>query len=108
MNALAYVMYNTRLRERSIRRRQNIDPIQKEEIDSDDEWITEREDPAFSNDTSWLDDAELFNADTIRTIPANNYNQSLTTKFAINNPGGESSSASKRRKVLEISIKFAF
>ncbi|RVW43014.1 hypothetical protein CK203_090073 [Vitis vinifera] len=37
--------YNTRLRERSLQRKQNVDPILVEEIDSDDEWIAEKEDP---------------------------------------------------------------
>ncbi|RVW92107.1 hypothetical protein CK203_037045 [Vitis vinifera] len=37
--------YNTRLRERSLQRKQNVDLILVEEIDSDDEWIAEKEDP---------------------------------------------------------------
>ena len=45
LNALVYVRYNTRLRERSLQRKQNVDPILIEEIDSDDEWIAEKEDP---------------------------------------------------------------
>ncbi|RVW74230.1 hypothetical protein CK203_055979 [Vitis vinifera] len=45
LNALVYVRYNTRLRERSLQRKQNVDPILVEEIDSDDEWIAEKEDP---------------------------------------------------------------
>ena len=42
-----YVMYNTCLRGRSIRRKQNFDPIFVDEVDSDNEWITEKEDPIF-------------------------------------------------------------
>ncbi|XP_028088577.1 uncharacterized protein LOC114289121 [Camellia sinensis] len=61
--------YNTKLRERSIRRRQNIDPILIDEIDSDDEWIAEKEDPVLSLDASWLDEEELFDAEAIRTVP---------------------------------------
>ncbi|RVW30873.1 hypothetical protein CK203_110515 [Vitis vinifera] len=45
LNALVYVRYNTRLRERSLQRKQNVDPILVEEIDSDDEWIAEKENP---------------------------------------------------------------
>ena len=45
LNALVYVRYNTRLRERSLQRKQNVDPILVEEIDSDDEWIAKKEDP---------------------------------------------------------------
>ena len=41
---LAGVKYNTRLRERSLKRRQNVDLILVEETDSDDEWIAEKED----------------------------------------------------------------
>ncbi|RVW98236.1 hypothetical protein CK203_031867 [Vitis vinifera] len=42
LNALVYVRYNTKLRERSLQRKQNVDPILVEEIDSDDEWIAEK------------------------------------------------------------------
>ncbi|XP_038685775.1 uncharacterized protein LOC119985556 [Tripterygium wilfordii] len=68
LNALVYVMYNTRLRERSIRRKLNIDPILVEEIESDDEWIAEKEDHVLPVDTSWIDDEQLFNVDAIRSL----------------------------------------
>ncbi|XP_038708611.1 uncharacterized protein LOC120003669 [Tripterygium wilfordii] len=68
LNALVYVMYNTRLRERSIRRKLNIDPVLVEEIESDDEWIAEKEDPILPLDTSWIDDEQLFNVDAIRSL----------------------------------------
>ena len=42
LNALVYVRYNTRLREQSLQKNQNIDPIMVEEIDSNDEWIAEK------------------------------------------------------------------
>ena len=45
LNALVYVRYNTRLREQSLQKNQNIDPIMVEEIDSNDEWIVEKENP---------------------------------------------------------------
>ncbi|RVW97934.1 hypothetical protein CK203_021220 [Vitis vinifera] len=54
LNALVYVRYNTRLRERSLQRKQNVDPILVEEIDSDDEWIVEKEDPLLPLDLCWL------------------------------------------------------
>ena len=58
-----YVKCNTRLRERSLQRKQNIDPILIDGIDSDDEWITEKENPLLPLDLCWLEDNELFNVD---------------------------------------------
>ena len=66
-----YVRYNTRLRERSLQRKQNVDPILVEEIDSDDEWIVEKEDPLFPLDLFWLQDNELFSVDAIRAVSSN-------------------------------------
>ncbi|RVW70587.1 hypothetical protein CK203_060636 [Vitis vinifera] len=43
--------------------RQNVDPILVEEIDSDDEWIVEKEDLLLPHDAIWLEDDELFNVD---------------------------------------------
>ncbi|RVW39067.1 hypothetical protein CK203_084128 [Vitis vinifera] len=63
--------YNTRLRERSLQRKQNVDPILVEEIDSDDEWIAEKEDPFLPLDLCWLQDNELFNVDAIRVVSSN-------------------------------------
>ncbi|KAL6331610.1 hypothetical protein AAG906_011550 [Vitis piasezkii] len=71
LNALVYVRYNTRLRERSLQRKQNVDPILVEEIDSDDEWIAEKEDPLLPLDLCWLQDNELFNVDAIRAVSSN-------------------------------------
>ncbi|KAG8391076.1 hypothetical protein BUALT_Bualt01G0150200 [Buddleja alternifolia] len=69
-------MYNTRLRERSIKRKnKNMDPITVDEIDSDDEWIAEREDPVLPNDASWIDDENLFTVDAIRLVPATTYDR---------------------------------
>ena len=54
LNALVYVRYNARLRERSLQMKQNIDPILEDKFDSDDEWITEKEDPLLLLDLCWL------------------------------------------------------
>ena len=66
LNAIMYVRYNTRLKEQSIQRKQNVDPILVEEIDFDDEWIIEKEAPLLLFDASWLEDEELFNVDVTR------------------------------------------
>ncbi|XP_016453692.1 uncharacterized protein LOC107778024 [Nicotiana tabacum] len=47
---------------------QNVDPILVDEIDSDNEWITENEDPVLPEDPSWLDEENLFDVDVIRMI----------------------------------------
>ena len=60
--------YNTRLRERNLQRKQNVDLILVDEIDSDDEYIVEKEDPLISLDLCWLEDNELFNVDVIRIM----------------------------------------
>ena len=64
-----YVRYNTRLRERSLQRKQNVDPILVDELDSYDEWITEKEDPLLPIDLCWLEDNELFNVEAIKVVP---------------------------------------
>nr|XP_028956181.1 uncharacterized protein LOC103417677 isoform X2 [Malus domestica] len=69
LNALAYVKYNLALSERSLKRSGRCDPIVVEEIDSDDEWITEREDPVLPQDPRWLEDESLFNAEAVRNVP---------------------------------------
>ncbi|KAL6517272.1 hypothetical protein OROMI_032973 [Orobanche minor] len=70
LNALVYVKYNLRLRERSIKRRNEIDPIVVDEIDSDDEWITEKEDPVLPEKPSWLENDDLFSGDPIVSVPS--------------------------------------
>ncbi|KAL6534805.1 hypothetical protein OROGR_013480 [Orobanche gracilis] len=70
LNALVYVKYNLRLRERSIKRRNKIDPIVVDEIDSDDEWITEKEDPVLPEKPSWLENDDLFSGDPIVSVPS--------------------------------------
>ena len=54
------------MRERSLQRKQNVDSILVDELDSDDECITEKEDPLLPIDLCWLEDNELFNVDVIR------------------------------------------
>ncbi|XP_042432063.1 uncharacterized protein LOC122018732 [Zingiber officinale] len=68
LNALVFVKYNFKLRERSIRRRDKIDPIVVDEINSDDEWITEKEGPVLPVTTKWLEDDELFESDPIVSV----------------------------------------
>ncbi|XP_057975948.1 uncharacterized protein LOC131163370 [Malania oleifera] len=68
LNVLVYVKYNTKLRERALRR-QNYDPILVKEVASDDEWITEKEEPVLPKDTTWFDDENLFEVDTSRALP---------------------------------------
>ena len=63
-----YVRYNTRLRERSLQRKQNVDPILTDELDSDDEWITKKEDSLLPINLYWLEDNELFNIYAIRVV----------------------------------------
>ena len=63
-----YVRYNTRLRERSLQRRQNIDLILVEEIDLDDKWIVKKVIPSSHLIFIWLKDDELFNVDVIRIV----------------------------------------
>ncbi|XP_075080280.1 uncharacterized protein LOC107806086 [Nicotiana tabacum] len=84
LNSLVYVRYNARLRERSIKRKmQNVDPILVDEIDSDDEWITEKEDPVLPEDPSWLDEENLFDVDVIRMVPPTAYENDLTYESII-------------------------
>ena len=72
LNVLVYVWYNTRLRERSLQRKQNVEPILVDEIDSDDEWIAEKKDPLLLLDLCWLEDNELFNVDAIIIVSSQN------------------------------------
>ncbi|XP_057954020.1 uncharacterized protein LOC131148322 [Malania oleifera] len=69
LNAPVYVKYNTKLRERAIRKIQNYDPILVPELVSDDEWITEKEESILPKDTSWVDDENVLDVDAIRALP---------------------------------------
>ena len=101
---MVYVKYNLKLSERSIRRRDKIDPIIVDEIESDDEWITEREDPVLPKDTSWLDDDELFSGDPIVSLPPEIVDSALESEVPIIDV--DSSPTSKKRKVGECSSKY--
>ncbi|XP_068313933.1 uncharacterized protein [Pyrus communis] len=69
LNALAYVKYNLALQQRSKKRMEKYDPIVVEEIASDDEWITEIEDPVLPEDPTWLEDELLYNVEAVRNVP---------------------------------------
>ena len=69
-----YVRYNTRLRERSLQRKQNFDPILLDGLDFNDEWIVEKENPLLLLDICWLEDNKLFNTDAIRVMSSNEDN----------------------------------
>ncbi|KAB2610217.1 hypothetical protein D8674_018249 [Pyrus ussuriensis x Pyrus communis] len=69
LNALAYVKYNLALQQRSKKRMEKYDPIVVEEIASDDEWITEIEDPVLPEDPTWLEDELLYNVKAVRNVP---------------------------------------
>ena len=94
-----YVRYNTRLRERSRQRKQNVDPILIKEIDSDDEWIVEKEDPLLPLDLCWLQDDELFNVNSIRVVSSNSQQTQASSDRMI-------SSHSYKRKHNEVPSKY--
>ena len=60
--------YNTKLRKQSLQRKQNVDLILVDEIDSNDEWIVEKKDPLLPLNFCWLEDNGLFNIDAIRIV----------------------------------------
>ncbi|KAG5560764.1 hypothetical protein RHGRI_003943 [Rhododendron griersonianum] len=63
LNALVLVKYNLTLELRQKKREENgdaYDPICLSDMESDDEWITEREDPCLPLDPSWMDMNECF------------------------------------------------
>ncbi|KAL6587893.1 hypothetical protein OROMI_000871 [Orobanche minor] len=70
LNALVFVKYNFKLRERSIKRRDKIDSIVVDEIDSNDEWITGKEDSVLPEGSRWLENDELFSGYPIMTVPS--------------------------------------
>ena len=94
-----YVRYNTRLREQSLQRKQNVDPILVEEIDSDDEWIAEKEDPLLPLNLCWLQDNELFNVDAIRVVSSNSQETQASLDHMV-------SSHSYKRKHNEVPSKY--
>ncbi|RWR88638.1 hypothetical protein CKAN_01766500 [Cinnamomum micranthum f. kanehirae] len=62
LNSLVFVKYNLNLQVRQNKRErdQALDPICLSDMESDDEWITEKEDPVLDNDMSWMDLGECF------------------------------------------------
>ena len=63
VNALVFVNYNINLELRQIKREENgdsYDPICLSNMESDDEWITEKEELCLPEDTSWMDIHECF------------------------------------------------
>ncbi|XP_027902994.1 uncharacterized protein LOC114163106 [Vigna unguiculata] len=63
LNALVYVKYNLQLELRQKSREEKgetYDPICLSDIESDDEWITEKENPCLPIDSSWMDIHECF------------------------------------------------
>ncbi|CAN6687127.1 unnamed protein product [Malus baccata var. baccata] len=54
---------------RSKKMREKYDPIVVEELVSDDEWITEIEDPVLPEDPTWLEDELLYNVEAVRNVP---------------------------------------
>lgn len=57
LNALVFVMYYMKLNERQTKKRQVEDPLIVEHIDSDDEWVIEKEDLDLPTTLvgTWLD-----------------------------------------------------
>lgn len=53
MNDLVFVMYNLKLKEMQMRRDAKA-ALEFQDIDSDDEWITEKEDPVLPANHDWL------------------------------------------------------
>ncbi|KAM7517141.1 hypothetical protein LguiA_006724 [Lonicera macranthoides] len=94
LNALVYVKYNTGLRERSIRRRANVDLILVDDIESDDKWIAEQEDPIFPTDITWMDDEDFLNVPAIRNVPISSNEKTIESQT----PKVGSSSAPKRKE----------
>ncbi|KAF7152136.1 hypothetical protein RHSIM_Rhsim01G0133500 [Rhododendron simsii] len=62
MNALVFVKYNIQLELRQ-ERGDTYDPICLSDMESDDEWITEKEGPVLPVDHSWMDIEECFKDD---------------------------------------------
>ncbi|XP_061999008.1 uncharacterized protein LOC133716316 [Rosa rugosa] len=81
MYALVYVKYNIALKDRTLKRNATMtDPIVVEEIEYDDEWITEIEDPVLSADPHWLEDNMedlTLNDEAVRNVPIGTYQSTL-------------------------------
>ena len=63
VNVLVFVNYNINLELRHIKREENgdsYDPICLSDMEFDNEWITEKEEPCLPEDASWMDIHECF------------------------------------------------
>ncbi|KAI3845230.1 hypothetical protein MKX03_024888 [Papaver bracteatum] len=63
LNALVYVKYNLQLNERFTKikeQRDSYDPICLSYMESDDEWITEKDDASLQPDPTWMDVHDCF------------------------------------------------
>ncbi|RVW85517.1 hypothetical protein CK203_044114 [Vitis vinifera] len=67
----------------------------EEEIDLDDEWIEEKEDPLLPLDLCWLQDNELFSVDAIRVVSSNSQETETSSDHMV-------SSHSYKRKHNEV------
>ena len=70
LNALVFIKYNINLELRQEKRQENgetYDPISLSDMEFDDEWITESEDPCLPQDTSWMDIHECFEEEVATT-----------------------------------------
>ena len=66
LNAFVFVKYNIQLELRQAKREkrgENYDPICLSDMESDEEWITEQENPCLPQDNSWMDANECFEDD---------------------------------------------
>ncbi|CAL5375990.1 unnamed protein product [Camellia sinensis] len=54
MNDLVFVMYNLKLRQRHKNRQSIMNPLCLDDVPSDDEWITEKENPTLPREGNWL------------------------------------------------------
>ncbi|KAL4652193.1 hypothetical protein ACB092_01G215900 [Castanea dentata] len=66
VNVLVFVNYNINLELRQIKREESgdsYDPICLSDMESNDKWITEKEEPCLPEDTSWMDIHEYFEVD---------------------------------------------
>ena len=66
LNVLVFVKYNIKFdmrHQKRKERRETYDPICLSDKESDDEWITEKEDAYLPEDISWMDVHECFKED---------------------------------------------
>nr|XP_010313149.1 uncharacterized protein LOC104644696 [Solanum lycopersicum] len=108
LNSLVYVRYKTRLRERNIKRElQKIDPILVDEVDFDDEWITEKEDSLLPEYPCWLEEDNLFAVDIVRLVSLTSYENDLLHESNIGSlrDTSEADPSAKCQKTSETSVR---